>query len=160
MSRALEAIVPPALRDALEREPAGDGSDVTVLVLSVRDDGWPHLAMVGPGELVVVGERQLRLALWPGSTTTACLTASGQATLAAVIGGTSYVVRARTSRVADVETPLAGRLARFDAVVEAAAEDRAPYAVLESGVRFRLNDPAGTLARWRELRAALREGAR
>jgi hypothetical protein len=159
MSRPLDPVVPPALRQALDADPRGDGWDVTVLVLVVRDDGWPHLGMVSAGELVALDERRLRLALWPGSTATARLAAGGPVTLSAVLDGTSYAVRGSVRRLDDVETPRSGRLACFDVAVEAATADEAPYAVLESGVRFRLRDPAETLARWRELRAALRDSA-
>ena len=43
--------------------------------------------------------------------------------------------------------------------MEGASADEAPYAVLESGVRFRLKDPPAVLARWAELREALRNGS-
>jgi hypothetical protein len=156
MSESLEPVVPPALRAALDREPAGDGTDVTVLVLVVREDGWPHVAMVGPGELVVLDDRRLGLALWPRSTATKRLTPGGRLTLTAVLDGASYAVRATARRLEDLETPLAGRVARFEVEVEAATSDDAPYAVLESGVRFRLKEPDQTLSRWQEVRTALR----
>jgi hypothetical protein len=157
MSRALEPVVPPALRQALDADPRGDGSDLTVLVLVVREDGWPHLAMVSAGELVALDGRRLRLALWPGSTAAARLAAGGPVTLSAVVDGTSYALRGSVRRRGEVETPRSGRLACFDIAVEAVTADEAPYAVLESGVRFRLKDPSDTLARWSELRAAVQD---
>jgi hypothetical protein len=58
-------------------------------------------------------------------------------------------------RLDDISTPLAGTLACFHAQVAAARSDEAPYAVIESGIRFRLRDEAAVVARWREQRAAL-----
>ena len=156
MSRVLDGVVPEALAELLRAEPAADG--LAILVLTVRDDGWPHQAMVSAGELVPLDERRLALALWPTSTSAANATSNGLVTLAAVIGATSYSVRTRARRGEDLVTPLGGTLARFELTVEAAAADEAPYAVLETGIRFRLKDPDPVLARWREVRAALEAG--
>jgi hypothetical protein len=153
VSRPLDPVVPAALAEALRAAPVPEGG-LTILVLSTSD-GWPHMAMISLGEIVVAGDALVRIALWPGSRSTAAIAATGRATLAAVVDGTSYTVRVTTRRIGDVVTPLAGTLACFDAQVASAAADRAPYAVLESGIRFRLTDPAATLARWREVRAAL-----
>jgi hypothetical protein len=156
MSRMLEPVVPDVLRRKLATDPlAEDG--FTILVLSDAA-GWPHLAMISAGEIVCAEERELRLALWPSSTACANLVAHGRATLCAVLDGVGYSVRVATRRLGDIRTPLAGTLACFQAHVEAVAADEAPYAVLESGVRFRLVDPSATLERWREVRAVLQRG--
>jgi hypothetical protein len=157
MSRPLEPVVPAALRQALDADPRGDGSDVTVLVIVVRADGWPHVAMVSAGELVALDARRLRLALWPSSTAATRLAQGGPVTLSAVLDQVSYAVRGTARPIGAVRTPRSGELACFDIVVEAATADEAPYAVLESGVRFRLKNPADTLARWVELRGSLRD---
>jgi hypothetical protein len=146
-------VVPDALRRELDREPLPDDG-FTILVLSA-DGQWPHLAMVSRGEVVCEGEGSLLLALWPTSTSCANLTRAGRVTLCAVIDDVAYSVRGRVWRLEDLETPSAGTLARFRIEVEAVIGDQAPYAVLESGVRFRLRDPQSTLGRWREVRAEL-----
>lgn len=158
MSRELDPGVPAALRELLDSEDLAASEGFTMLLVTVTQEGWPHVAMISVGEVVAVGEDSLRLALWPGSTATRNLTPSGQATLSAVVGGTSYSLRLDVVRAGEVETPLAGQLARFEAHVEGASADEAPYAVLASGVSFRLKDPPAVLARWAELRQALRDG--
>lgn len=158
MSRQLDPQVPPALRELLDSDDLAESEGFTMLLMTVTAEGWPHMAMVSVGEVVATGDDSLRLALWPGSTATRNLTPSGRATLAAVVDATSYSIRLAITRAGEVETPLAGQLARFDARVEGASADEAPYAVLESGVRFRLKDPPAVLARWAELREALRDG--
>ncbi|MBS1887650.1 MAG: pyridoxamine 5'-phosphate oxidase family protein [Actinobacteria bacterium] len=158
MSRALAPVVPPELAAMLARDPA-ESEGFTLLLLSVAD-GWPHQAMLSVGEVVALDERRLALALWPTSTSAAAVEAAGRATLTAVVGPTSYALRLRARRLTDLETPLAGTLACFAAEVDAVSADEAPYAELESGVRFRLHDPEPTFARWREVRSALvRAGA-
>jgi hypothetical protein len=156
MSRQLEPEVPAPLAGLLESDDLVGADGFTMLLMTTTPGGWPHLAMLSVGEVVPKSGDRLRVALWPASTTARNLTPEGRATLAAVLDGTSYSLRLKVRRTGDVATPLAGTLARFDAGVEGASADHAPYAVLESGVRFRLLDPAASQARWAELRAALR----
>jgi hypothetical protein len=153
MSRALEPAVPAELAAAIDRDPA-DAEGFTLLLLSVVD-GWPHQSMISVGEAAVLDEHRLALALWPGSSAAAALTATAKATLTAVVPPAAFALRLEARRVEDLETPLAGRLARFVAEVRAASVDEAPYATLESGVGFSLHEPEKTFARWREVRAAL-----
>lgn len=155
MTRPIVAAVPPPLREALAAE--GTAGGFTILLLTGREDGWPHLSMLSVGEVVVLDERRLRLALWPGSTAAARLAVDGRATIAAVIPPASYLIRLQARPIGELVTPLGGRRAAFEATVAAASVDEAPYAVLESGVRFRLKDPDATLPRWAEVRRALRE---
>jgi hypothetical protein len=150
MSRDLDAVVPPELAELLAAEPAAEGT--AILVLTTRPDGFPHQAMVSVGELAATGDKQLALALWPTSTSAANIKRTNALTLAVVIGATSYTVRATATQGDDI-----GTLARFGLTVVGASADEAPYATLQSGVRFRLHDPDEVLARWREVRRALEE---
>jgi hypothetical protein len=145
------------LRSVLDDDDLGAHDGFTMLLATLREDGWSHLTMVSVGEVVVVDDMTLRVAVWPGSTSAANIAATGRVTVAAVIPPTSYLVRVRTRPLGMLETELAGRVAAFEATVAAAAADEAPYAVLESGVRYRLRDPESVLRRWAEVRRALRE---
>jgi hypothetical protein len=153
VSRELGPVVPAALGEVL-RGGVEAAEGFTLLVLAVAD-GWPHQALISVGEVLPVSSRRLLIALWPGSTVARALTPSGRAVLSAVVGETSYLLRLETERVADLSTALAGTLACFRCEVAAALADEAPYAVLESGIRFRLRDREATLSRWREVREAL-----
>ena len=152
MSKTLPAELPPSLAQAIAADPA-DAEGFTLLVIGVVD-GWPHEAMIGVGEIVAVEDGVL-LALWPSSTITRALTESGRCTVAAVVDGAAYSLRLTVERLDDISTPLAGTLACFHGRVSGARADEAPYAILESGIRFRLRDREPVLARWREQRAAL-----
>lgn len=153
MSYRLEPVVPEPVRRALEAEPATDDG-FTILVLSSAG-AWPHLAMVSRGELICADDRRLLLALWPTSTACSNLSQMGRATLCAVLDGVAYSLRVKCRRLTDIRTPLAGTLACFGLEVDSAFGDQAPYAQLESGVRFRLLDPGATVPRWVEVRAEL-----
>ena len=157
MSVEREPVVPEPLMAVLG--PRGEAVEgLTLLLLTVRADGFPHVAMLSCGEVVALGECRVALALWPSSTAAGNLARTGCATLAAVVDGVSWSLRLEGEEAGVVETPLAGRLRRFDLGVVAAASDEAPYAVLESGVTFRLKDPEAVLPRWAQVRAALMEG--
>lgn len=156
MTRSLGAALPAALRAVLDVGDVAAGEGLTFLLLTTGDDGWPHVAMVSVGEVVAIDARTLRLALWPTSAATRNLTAQEKAMIAAVVDGTGYTIRVTARRLSDLTTTRAGTLACFEALVEDVGADVAPYAVLESGVRFRLTDPAMVLPRWEETRAALR----
>lgn len=156
MTRSLGARLPDPLYVALSARDPTAHIGLTLGLLTMRDDGWPHEALLSVGEAVAIDRRRLRLALWPTSTATRNLAEHGRATLATVLEQTSFTVRLTAHGAGELATRRAGTLARFEARVEETHADAAPYAVLESGVRFRLNDPDEALSRWAEVRAALR----
>jgi hypothetical protein len=152
VSESLGDRLPPALRAALDEAAPG----FTLVLVSVGTDGWPHLALLGVGEVLDLDDRTLRLALWPASTATGNLAREPRVTLAAVVDGVSLSVRLTARPAGTLELPT-GELAVFDATVAEVRGDVAPYAVLESGIRFRLTEPAETLQRWAATRAALQQ---
>lgn len=154
MSRGLEPGVPEAVRRILEDEPERQVG-LTILVLSELETGWPHLAMVSVGELVVAADGRLALALWPTSTCAANLARTGRATLAVVADGLAFSLRCRVDEevpiTAGEDPPMRGFVLRVIAVTE----DAAPYADLLTGVTYRLHDAQVTVTRWRRTRATL-----
>jgi hypothetical protein len=150
VSESLGDRLPPSLLAALDEAAPG----FTLVLVSVGTGGWPHLALLSVGEVLALDDRTLRLALWPASTATGNLASEPRVTLAAVVDGVSLSVRLTTRPAGTLELPT-GALAVFDATVAEARGDVAPYAVLESGIRFRLTEPAETLQRWAATRAAL-----
>jgi hypothetical protein len=136
-----------------------DGTDLaakvghTISLMAVDDEGWPRLALLSVGEVVSATGKDLRLALYATSGTTAALTHSGQALLNVVLEGTSYKIRARVKRVA----PEGGRLALFYGRITQVDEDRVGYAELVSGITYRLADQAAVVERWSQQVERLRE---
>lgn len=129
----------------------------TVLLLSRTGDGWPHLAMLSLGELICLDAAKIRLALWPKSTAADNLADRRQATLCFVAEGMSYSIRLSTRLLETASIAGVGERAFFEGDVDSVGIDSAPYATIESGVRFRLNDAGQTLAIWRKTRSALKE---
>jgi hypothetical protein len=137
-----------------------DGHDLearaglTIQLLTADESGWPRVALLSVGEVLVLDDSVLRLALWPGSRTTANLTRTGRATLAFVHDRASYSLQVEAQRAADLAEPVG--CAVFDGRVAAVHRDEVPYAVLRSGITFDLPDPAAVLERWRATIDALR----
>ena len=156
MSRALGAEVPEPVRELLSDEP-GRRIGVTVLVLTVGEGSCPHVAMVSVGELALVAERRLALALWPASICATNLDRERRATLAVVLDGHAYSLRCRVLERREVGGGTDPTLRGFELEVTSALDDVAPYADLVCGVTFRLHDQPLTVGRWRRTRSALME---
>lgn len=153
MSTLLDRRVPPALREVLDRD---DDEGFTVALLTVSEEAFAHQALISVGEIVVLDEEHVRLATWPSSTTTRNMARTGRCTLTAVVDGVAYSVLLALAPHGELALPGSSLTVVDGRVVEASA-DTAPYAVLESGIRFRLTDPASVLDRWATTRGLLRE---
>lgn len=124
-------------------------------MLSVRDEaGWPHTALVSPGEVVAESRSAIRLALWPDGLTSRSLSSDGRALLIVVEGGAAWDIRLECRRVAHLELSFGTRSAFRCRVVDV-TEDRVDYATLVGGVTYVVDHPEEVLARWRETIAAL-----
>ncbi len=140
--------------------PLVDGHDLraasghTFLLLTAAEGDWPHTAMLSAGEVLAV-DGSLRLALWPGSATTANLTENGRASLLCVVPPATYQLRLEARRLPDVSVTGRPR-ALFEAAIVEALEDTVAYANVTSGIHFELVDQAATLASWSAAAAAMR----
>jgi hypothetical protein len=151
MARSLGTQLPGNLVELLSAPREGPA----LLLLSTDDDGWPRQAMLSLGEIVVLDAEHLRLALWPGSTTTHNLCARGQATLTTVMDGSGIAIRILAHRQQDLTPSGSQTLASFTADVREVTVAEVPYADLTSGVTFRLHDPDTVHNRWEQTRSAL-----
>lgn len=156
MSRLVGSVVPDALAEILNGVDLDRKVGLTVELLTVGAEGWPNVALLSAGEVVVLGPRQVRIALWPDSQTSHNLAAREQCTLTLVQGGAAHYLRCRAAPPVPLELPTGRRLARFDLAVIHHLVDEVPYARLESGAVFSLAQPDQTLAMWRLTVDALR----
>ncbi len=138
-----------------------DGRDLdgkvgeTILLLTVSNGGWPHLAMLSVGELVAVSPVELRLALWPGTETGGNLKRTGQATLMIVAGGAGHYVEVDVQATGDLAFE-DGPLDSFTCAVRKILTDVVDYAILTTGIRFELPQNDEVLGRWHRTVSALR----
>ena len=158
MPKSLGRSLPEPLRKLLDGSDLAGRVGLTWLLVTVAEDGWPHVAMLSVGEVLAAGPESLRLALWPGSRTTANLERTGFGLLMAVVGSTTYHVRLQSRRGADLSVRRRPR-AYFAASVVEVLEDVVGYATVTNGIGFRLNQPEEVLADWEAAVAGLRRAA-
>lgn len=152
---ARDADLPAAMLGLLDGVRLERGVGFVLQLLTADEDGWPRSSLLSVGEVIATGTRTLRLALWPGTRSTATLTRTGRATLACVVDGTVYTARLSATRAPDIRIG-DHELAVFDARVVDLRADTVSYARVTSGITFTLPDESRVLARWHEQVAALR----
>jgi hypothetical protein len=155
MAHSIGNRIPDVIRPLFAGDDLEAHGGLTYLFLTCADGGWPHLAMLSVGEVLAVDARELRVALWRGSTASVNLAQTGKATLALIHEGVSYGLRCSARQGPDLPIEN-GRLAYFELRIEDVLEDVAPYAVLTSGVTFRLKEPDDVFPRWKGAIAAMR----
>ncbi len=148
-----EVALPQAVTALLDGADPGRHVGFTAELVTADPDGWPRVALLSAGEIVATDSRRLRIALWPESHTSANVTRTGKATITFVLEGAAYSVRLQMCRGEDLGEP--ARLAFFEGRVVEVRRDVAQYAVLESGIRFRLVDENSVVDRWQMTTAAL-----
>jgi hypothetical protein len=151
--RADDVALPNAALAAFEGSDPGAHVGFTAQLVTSDPDGWPRIALLSAGEIVAVDPARLRIALWPESHTTENATRTGRATLIFVLDNAAYSIRLTMCRGEDLTEP--SRLAVFDGRTAEVRRDVADYAVLESGISFRLVDEGAVVDRWRKTTSAL-----
>lgn len=148
MSRVEKSDLPANVRSLLNgarlEEKVGD----TILLITVSETGWPHLAMLSVGEMLAVSPTKIRIALWQGTASGKNLARDGKATFVFILDGAGVYVEA----VASPEEPLAfehGPLDSFMCDVAGVLIDEVDYATLTGGIGFVLPDAPSVLERWR-----------
>ena len=159
MPTSLGPRLPSQLQSLFDGTDLARGAGETFLLLTVDAEGWPHMAMLSVGELLAADPATLRAALWLHSTATRNLTREQRGLLALVQAGAGYYLRCRADRGPDLDLGEDGRLAYFQLHIEDVLEDAVSYAVLTSGMTFRLHQPEQVLRRWERTIAALRSAA-
>jgi len=145
----------PSLMQLLNGQELHSKQHLAMPLLTIGEDGYPHQAMVSAGEVLMLDEQHVRLALWQGTTTTGNLLRSGKGMLTFVWEGVSYALRLSCTPLPELTDAVYPR-ARFEAVVEHVREDTAKYAELTSGITIRLLQPDDVISRWEETLAELR----
>ena len=127
----------------------------TILLLTVGDAGWPHLAMLSVGELLAVGTDEVRIALWKGTQTGNNLRRTSKGTLALVHGGAGHYIELQVTGTGRLDV---GRvtLDSFSCKVVKVLTDVVGYATLTTGIRFDLPREEEVVSRWERTVEAMR----
>ena len=121
-----------------------DKLHVAAALATVDAEGWPHLAYLSAGEVLVHDPRRVSVCLWPASRSTANLQRAGRGVLYAAAAGAVWETRLVAVLRESTNTPVV-----FDAEVIEVRRHAAPYAEVTALIGFRLSDPPATLDRWR-----------
>jgi len=149
MSKSLGSRLPPEVLEMLAGKDLRASSGLTFTLVVSDAAGWPSFALLSVGEVLAVDETTVRLALWPGSGTTAALTASGKATMMVIGGDSVWYLHLAARRGPDLDAPGMHR-AYFECAVDEVLVDKVTYARITSGISFELPDPDAVLGRWQE----------
>jgi hypothetical protein len=151
--RAMAAV---PLPDALLAWCQGQDPTLALDLLTCGEDGWPHLAHLSWGDVVIDGRGQIRLALWAASRGAGNLAARGQACLVFAAPAGVFELRLRVvGRLALPPAPGEPALRGFCLAPVAMRDKSAPYASITSALRFGLHAPQAAQARWARVRQAL-----
>jgi hypothetical protein len=128
----------------------------TFELITVDEQGWPHVALLSIGEILATGPSSLRLALWASSGTAANLSRTARALLTFVHDHRYHKVRLTATQTG---SPAAGSrpLAAFLVTVVEVQVDEVPYATVTGGITFELADAAATVKRWSDTLETLRD---
>jgi hypothetical protein len=159
MTRSIGEALPGEIADLLDGRALAGREGLTILLITTAADGWPHVAMLSAGEVLAAGEREVRLALWPGSATTANLSRTGQGLLMLVTGGVTNYVRLEARPGSELALA-SGPRAFFVADVAEVLQDVVGYAEITSAIGFRLKEPEKVVPLWEEAVAAMRSAPR
>ncbi|MCU7711344.1 pyridoxamine 5'-phosphate oxidase family protein [Priestia sp. JV24] len=128
-----------------------------MMLLTVGEDGWPHTAMISVGEIVAINRKELRIGLWPNTSTTNNIIRTSKATLVLIYKGKAHYIRFSLKRLKEMPTACYPR-ERFSARVVSSREDVAKYADITSGIKIELKNDKEVVERWHKtLEDILRE---
>ncbi|WP_078392176.1 hypothetical protein [Shouchella patagoniensis] len=111
--------------------------------MTVGKDGFPYKAMLSVGEVLSRGPSELRIGLWPSTTTVENTIRSKQTTLMLVLPPKAYDIQLLIKQVTEVED-----LAILTGNVVHVKVDQAPYAKIKSSVVYELNDSEAAISNW------------
>ncbi|WZY00552.1 hypothetical protein NSQ26_00480 [Bacillus sp. FSL W7-1360] len=144
-------MLPAPVRDFLNGEALYKKQHDAMLFVTVGADHFPYKAMLSVGEVVACDDSTLRIAIWTGTQSEKNALAFKKATLMLVWRQVAYDIQLQLERIQSFE-----QLTLFSGKVISVKADEAPYAVLESGVRYTLHEPEEIMTRWERIVTQMR----
>lgn len=77
-----------------------------MMLLTAGEDGWPHTAMISVGEIIAINRKELRIGLWPNTSTTTNIIRTSKATLVLIYKGKAHYIRFSLKRLEELPTPV------------------------------------------------------
>lgn len=161
MAKVISSELTPDLCHRLGGEDLEASAEKVIVMVTVDPQGWPHPAMLGYGEIVATDSRNVRLATYTSSRTTANMRLNGKLTLIIVDVRAAYYIK---GTVEELVTQMRG--APFNAklnlrVEQVLADEADPQveagAYVARGIAVVDPNRGASLARARAVLAELRE---
>ncbi|WP_233864480.1 hypothetical protein [Paraburkholderia adhaesiva] len=126
-----------------------DKTGFTASLVTHHDDGRLGTSLLGIGELYASGPRSLRFVLWAQARAASALATGARAALTFVFDGAFYQVQLGVTPIRSAEAQANG-FACFEATIVSVELQRVPYARLDAGIVFTLDEREreATLRRW------------
>lgn len=150
------ADLPAGARDLFNGSDLASKVGATAQLIAVADDGWPRVALLSAGEVLVTDDTVM-LTVYAASRTTGAARSSGRAVLL-VVTDESIVRIALKLEELDAAQSLGGRTT-FRGTVASVEQDRVAYARVTGGIGFELHDPEPVIERWEQQIELLRSAA-
>jgi hypothetical protein len=141
MSKLVGDVLPDDLYQRLLGNDLEQNAEKVILLATVDEGGWPHLAMLSYFEVIAKDQRNLRVATYNGSRTTRNMRANGKATLSIIDERTVYYVKGHVEEItrkmewAPQNSKLQFRVEQV--LADAANEEFEPGAYVATGVTYK-----------------------
>jgi len=133
MSKALGNELPDELLEDLSGRDLPSKWSRTIPLVTIDGSGFPHFAILSYGEILAPSARELRIGLYPGSTTTRNIQARPQISLLIVLGDSVYYLKGKA------QEKRAENVVRFDVAIDQVLVDNEPGARITSGIGFEMS---------------------
>ena len=100
MSKLVGNELPDDLYQRLLGNDLEQNAEKVILLATVDEGGWPHLAMRSYFEVIAKDRHNLRLATYHNSRTTRNMRANGKATISIIDERTAYYVKGKVDQIA------------------------------------------------------------
>ena len=161
MSKRLEPVLPDRVFHLLNGEHLDEHLNKVLLLITLDEKGWPYVAMLSFLEVIASDRRNIRMAPWNNSATTANLRRDGRTTLIVVDEGMAYYIQGSSAELSrDLEgfPGMAKINVRIESLLEDKALDYEGAARVTTGIQFENPDmDAAYIERGRKVLAALRQ---
>ena len=147
MSKVVAHRLPTEIQQAFDGEDLADKVGLAYLLMTTDEDGTPRPCMLSAGEIFVFDDRRIRVALWPGSTSSKNLNSGQRVLLCFVAPGTVFYLKGRSQPLGE---GAATQLQRFEIYVDTVESDTHAGMPVSSPITFTLEgDTPSIIATWK-----------
>jgi len=155
MSKLVGDQLPDDLYQRLLGNDLEQSAEKVILLATVDEGGWPHLAMLSYFEVIAKDQRNLRLATYIGSRTTRNMRANGKATISIIDERTVYYIKGNVTEInREMECAPQNSKLHFrveQVLADAANEEFEPGVYVATGVTYKNPGRAQQLKTGREV---------